>query len=304
LGGSGARASEDGSGRCELARRIIDPAVNPLVPRVLVNRLWQHHFGEGIVRSIDDFGAMGQKPSHPALLDWLACKLIESGWSIKAMHRLMLTSNTYRMSSLPDARAEQVDAGNTLLHRMNVRRLEAESIRDALLAVSGQLEPAMYGPSVAVHLTSYMEGRGRPGQSGPLDGNGRRSIYLNVRRNFLNPMFLAFDAPVPFSTMGRRNVSNVPGQALTLMNDPLVIRQANLWAKRLLTEPARSERERMDNLYLDAFGRPPGALEAHASQAFLAGHAKGPTALRGPTLEAWADLCHVLINMKEFIFVD
>jgi Protein of unknown function (DUF1553)/Protein of unknown function (DUF1549)/Planctomycete cytochrome C len=304
FGGSGARASEGGSGRRELARRIVDPTVNPLVPRVLVNRLWQHHFGDGIVRSIDDFGAMGQKPSHGALLDWLACKLVENGWSIKAIHRLMLTSNTYRMSSLPDARAEQVDPGNTRLHRMNVRRLEAESIRDALLAVSGQLKPAMYGPSVAVHLTTYMEGRGRPAQSGPLDSNGRRSIYLNVRRNFLNPMFLAFDAPVPFSTMGRRNVSNVPGQALTLMNDPLVIHEANLWARRLMTEHAESTRDRVDNLYLDAFGRPPSAVEARASLAFLAGHAKAPTAEWVPALEAWADLCHVLINTKEFIFVD
>jgi mono/diheme cytochrome c family protein len=298
LGGSGSQTSECGSGRNELARGIVDPAVNPLVPRVLVNRLWQHHFGEGIVRSIDDFGAMGQKPSHPALLDWLACKLVESGWSIKSIHRLMLTSNAYRMSSLPNARGEQVDPGNVLLHRMNVRRLEAESIRDALLAVSGQLSPRMYGPSVPVHLTSYMEGRGRPGQSGPLDGNGRRSIYLNVRRNFLNPMFLAFDAPVPFSTMGRRNVSNVPGQALTLMNDPLVIREANLWAKRIMTEHAISSRGRVDKLYSGAFGRPPSALEAGASQAFLDGHANGPT------LEAWADLCHVLLNMKDFIFLD
>jgi hypothetical protein len=187
---------------------------------------------------------------------------------------------------------------------MNVRRLEAESIRDALLAVSGQLKPVMYGPSVPVHLTSYMEGRGRPGQSGPLDGNARRSIYLNVRRNFLNPMFLAFDAPVPFSTMGRRNVSNVPGQALTLMNDPLVIREANLWAKRLMTERTQSARRRVDDLYLDAFGRPPSALEARATQAFLAGHSSATTADSGPTLEAWADLCHVLINMKDFIFVD
>ena len=125
---------------------------------------------------------------------------------------------------------------------MNVRRLEAEAIRDTLLAVSGRLEAVMYGPSVPVHLTSYMEGRGRPGQSGPLDGNGRRSIYLSVRRNFLNPMLLAFDAPVPFSTMGRRNVSNVPAQALTLLNDPLVIREARLWAKRLAAEPAQSTR--------------------------------------------------------------
>jgi hypothetical protein len=308
LGGADASASEGGSARTELARRMVDPAVNPLVPRVLVNRLWQHHFGEGIVRSVDDFGAMGQKPSHGALLDWLSRELVRNGWSIKAMHRLILTSSTYRMSSLPDEHAEQVDPGNTLLHRMNVRRLEAESIRDTLLAVCGQLQPAMYGPSVPVHLTSYMEGRGRPGQSGPLDGNGRRSIYLNVRRNFLNPMFLAFDAPVPFSTMGRRNVSNVPAQALTLMNDPLVIREAQLWAERASAEPARSIPERLDKLYLTAFGRSPWAMEARASEAFLARQRPSPEAVvtkaPEPALEAWADLCHVLINMKDFIFID
>ena len=183
-------------------------------PRVLVNRLWKHHFGEGIVKTTDDFGAMGRKPSHPELLDWLAAELIGRGWSIKAMHRLMVTSSTYRMTSVPQGDAERLDPTNTYLHRMNVRRLEAEAIRDSLLAVSGRLEPSMYGPSVPVHLTSFMEGRGRPGRSGPLDGDGRRSIYLNVRRNFLDPMFLAFDMPVPFSTMGRRNVSNVPAQAL------------------------------------------------------------------------------------------
>ena len=307
LGGSDPSAPEGGSGRLELARRMVDPAANPLVPRVLVNRLWKHHFGEGIVRSTDDFGAMGQKPSHPELLDWLAGKLVESGWSIKAMHRLMLTSSTYRMSSLPDARAEQVDPANALLHRMNVRRLEAEAIRDALLAVSGRLEPAMYGPSVPVHLTSFMDGRGRPGQSGPLDGDGRRSIYLNVRRNFLNPMFLAFDAPVPFSTMGRRNVSNVPAQALTLMNDPLVIRQARLWAKRVLAEyRAVDARAARQTLSRPRSAARPTDSEARASLAFLAGHAKGHrcAAAGSPRVEAWADLCHVLINMKEFIFVD
>ena len=233
---------------------MVDPAVDPLLPRVLVNRLWQHHFGEGIVRSTDDFGAMGQKPTHPELLDWLAARLVESGWSIKAMHRLMLCSSTFRMSSVPDAAAEQVDPANVLLHRMNVRRLEAEVIRDTLLAVTGSLEGVMYGPSVSVHLTSYMEGRGRPDRSGALDGDGRRSIYLSVRRNFLNPMLLAFDAPVPFSTMGRRNVSNVPAQALTLLNDPLVKSQSRLWAERQAAVPGRSVRQRLEEHYLASAG--------------------------------------------------
>ena len=287
---------------------MVDPAVDPLLPRVLVNRLWQHHFGEGIVRSTDDFGAMGQKPSHPELLDWLAASLVESGWSIKAMHRLMLTSSAFRMSSVPAAAAEQIDPANTLLHRMNVRRLEAEAIRDTLLAVSGRLEQSMYGPSIPVHLTSYMEGRGRPGRSGSLDGDGRRSIYLSVRRNFLNPMFLAFDAPVPFSTMGRRNVSNVPAQALTLLNDPLVKSQSRLWAERQAALPGRSVRERLDGLFLAALGRPPSDKEARASLQFLAGQSNRQTAAADttpePKVEAWADLCHVLINMKEFIFVN
>jgi hypothetical protein len=310
LGGSVSPGQEcgSGSGRAELARRMVDPTVNPLLPRVLVNRLWQHHFGEGIVRSTDDFGAMGQKPSHPELLDWLASRLVESGWSIKAMHRLMLTSSVFRMSSKPEPSSEAVDPANTLLHRMNVRRLEAEAIRDTLLAVTGRLGGVMYGPSVPVHLTSYMEGRGRPDRSGPLDGDGRRSVYLSVRRNFLNPMLLAFDAPVPFSTMGRRNVSNVPAQALCLLNDPLVIEQSRLWARRLSLESAHLTGQRLDRLYLAALGRAPTDQEARASLEFLTGRASGqtgvPTSASEPPVEAWADLCHVLINMKEFIFID
>ncbi len=206
LGGldSSSTTAVAGSGRLELAQRMIDPAANPLLPRVLVNRIWKHLFGEGIVKSTDDFGAMGRKPSHPELLDWLAAEFVARGWSIKEMQRLMVTSSTYRMASVPNEVAERLDPSNTYLHRMNVRRLEAEAIRDALLSASGRLVSTLYGPSVPVYLSRFMEGRGRPGRSGPLDGDGRRSIYLNVRRNFLNPMFLAFDAPVPFSTMGRR----------------------------------------------------------------------------------------------------
>jgi mono/diheme cytochrome c family protein len=308
LGGSDASTHDTGSGRLELARRMVDPAANPLTPRVLVNRLWKHHFGDGIVKTTDDFGAMGQKPSHPELLDWLAAELVARGWSQKAMHRLMVTSSTYRMVSTPQGDADRLDPTNIYFHRMNIRRLEAEAIRDSLLTVSGRLDSSMYGPSVPVHLTPFMEGRGRPGNSGPPDGNGRRSLYLNVRRNFLDPMFLAFDMPVPFSTMGRRNVSNVPAQALTLMNDPFVMDQARAWFKRVIIAPDLPLQVRVSQLYEIAFGRRPTHDEVRSCLAFLESQKQPRSARQAASgdeeLIAWTDLCHVLINTKEFIFVD
>ncbi len=312
LGGAGRASPEAGSGRLDLARRVVDSQANPLTARVIVNRLWKHHFGEGLVKSTDDFGAMGREPTHPELLDWLASEFVGRGWSIKAIQRLIVTSSTYRMSSVPIGDAERLDPENVYLHRMNVRRLEAEAIRDGLLAVSGQLVETMYGPSVPTYLNRFMEGRGRPGRSGPLDGDGRRSIYLNVRRNFLNPMFLAFDTPVPFSTMGRRNVSNVPAQALTLMNGPLVVAQARLWAERSLRDTGRSDRDRLHDLFLAAFGRAPTVDETQACLAFLdpstLGDRRTPEDRRRTSssrdLESWANLCHVLINMKEFLFIE
>ena len=142
-----------------------------------------------------------------------------------------------------------------MLHRANIQRLEAEALRDSLLLMSGRLDDRMYGRSVPPHLTEFMEGRGRPGQSGPLDGDGRRSIYINVRRNFLTPMFLAFDFPTPFTSMGRRSTSNVPAQALTLMNNPFVVQQAQLWVERVGAASA-SPADRIRRLYLSAFSRP------------------------------------------------
>ncbi len=295
-----------GSGRLELARRMVERG-QPLLARVLVNRVWKHHFGEGIVRTPDDFGVMGRAPTHPELLDDLAAQFIAGGWSIKALHRLCVLSSTYRMQSEPadPDMARRLDPNNEALHRMSLRRLEAEAIRDTLLAVSGRLDPTMYGPSVAPYLTPFMDGRGRPAASGPLDGDGRRSLYLNVRRNFLNPMFLTFDYPSPASPMGRRNVSNVPAQALTLMNDPFVVGQARLWADRLLAEDregaARSPQARLARLYDVALGRPPSAQETVAGVAFLAEAAQTYGGADDP--RAWADLCHVLINVKEFIYV-
>jgi hypothetical protein len=299
IAGADQPAPARGSGRLELARRLVDPS-DPLLPRVLVNRLWQHHSGESVVRSVDNFGVLGERPTHPELLDYLAAEFVRQGWSLKRMHRLMVLSNTYQMASRGDDRAEERDPQNLLLHRMPIRRLEAECIRDALLAVSGRLDRRLYGPSVLPYVTEFMVGRGRPA-SGPLDGDGRRSIYINVRRNFLTPLFLAFDYPVPFTTMGRRTVSNVPAQALALMNNPFVLQQAERWAKRTLAEPGRTPGERVVGLYVEAFGRRPSDGELADALAFL--KEQGGQYGRPDDPRAWTDLCHVLVNVKEFIFV-
>jgi hypothetical protein len=292
-----------GSGRLELAKAVTDPR-NPLVARVMVNRIWKHHFGEGIVRSPDDFGYQGQPPTHPELLDWLAGEFVARGWSVKQMHRLMVTSAAYRQASraTPEqaAKAVTADPQNKLLHRQNVRRLEAEAIRDAILLVSGRLDRTAGGPGVLPYLTEHQVGRGRP-SSGPLDGNGRRSVYLQVRRNFLNPMFAAFDYPTPFTTIGRRSVSNVPAQALAMLNNPFVLQQADLWARRVLAAPGSAE-QRVRGMYESAFGRPPTAAELEAAAAFVADQSAEHGKPDHP--RAWADLAHVLFNAKEFIFVE
>jgi hypothetical protein len=287
--------------RLSLAKRLVTPS-NPLTARVIVNRLWKHHFGEGLVRSPDDFGVLGQTPTHPELLDWLATELMKNGWSLKQMHRCMLLTSTYQMSSQAEPAADQADADNKLLHKMPIRRLEAEAIRDAMLAVSGRLDTTMFGPGVQPHLTPFMSGRGRPNSSGPLDGNGRRSVYLAVRRNFLTPMLLAFDYPVPFSTIGKRSVSNVPAQALTLLNNPFVLQQAEVWAKQVLSDKEISAAERVQRMYESAFARPPSAQELNEALAFVEeqGRQYGST----NDLRLWTDVAHVLFNVKEFVFVN
>ncbi|TDJ72054.1 MAG: DUF1553 domain-containing protein [Planctomycetota bacterium] len=295
-----------GSGRLELARRITDPS-NPFLARVWANRVWQHLFGRGIVASVDDFGAMGSAPTHPELLDHLATRLAAGGWSTKALIHDLALSRTYRMSSRSSSAGDSADPENLLLHRMPVRRLEGEAIRDAILAASGALDTTAFGPPVPVHLTAFMEGRGRPATSGPLDGAGRRSIYLAIRRNFLPPFFQVFDFPPPATTRGRRSVSNVPAQALTLMNDPFVVEQAERWADRVLAGAEQPDEHRIEALYRTAFARSPDEAELRSALAFLAAQAAlhaaeegGPDGVR----QAWADLCHVLYNVKEFVFLD
>ena len=304
IGGPRRPTLVSGSGRLELARRLVDET-NPLTARVMVNRVWHHLFGRGIVASVDNFGVLGGQPTHPQLLDHLADRFMREGWSLKQLIRSIVLSRAYRMSSYGDPAAVETDPQNLLLHQMPIRRLEAEAVRDAILAVSGRLDKKLFGPSVDVYLTPFMQGRGRP-KSGPLDGGGRRSIYVAVRRNFLAPMMLAFDAPIPFMTMGRRNVSNVPAQALTLMNDPLVVEQSRLWAARVLKDRGASTQERITSIYETAFARPPNDEELAAAEDFLATQARelgltAEMAKRDPRV--WADLCHVLMNAKEFIFI-
>ncbi len=286
-----------GSGRLELAYEMLR---SPLVSRVAVNRIWHHLFGRGIVPTVDNMGVLGLPPSHPELLDYLAARFVREGWSTKSMIRLLVLSRTYQMSSHP-TEADAVDPDNEFWHRMPIKRLEGEVIRDSLLAVSGRLNPIAFGPSIPIHLTEFMQGRGRPGNSGPLDGDGRRSIYISVRRNFLSPMMLAFDTPSPFSTVGRRTVSNVPSQALILMNDPFVIEQANRWSERLLADPTQSVQQRLDQLYLTAFARKPNASESSEAIAFL--NSQGAERSENQRA-AWNNLCHVMFNLKEFVFVE
>lgn len=282
-----------GSGRLQLAEAIVDPE-NPLTYRVMVNRVWHHLMGRGIVPTTDDFGVLGQPPTHPQLLDHLAIRFVQQGGSLKQLLRCIVLSRTYQMSSHSDPDAVAADPNNLLWHHRPPKRLEGEVIRDALLAISGRLDRSLFGEPIPIHLTSFMDGRGKPAKSGPLDGDCRRSLYIAVRRNFLSPFMLAFDMPVPFSTMGRRNTSNVPAQALILMNDPFVLEQAEAWAKRTMQGGSSAE-ERVTAMYREAFARDPNVRELENACRFVSEQPE--------SLDRWRDLAHALINTKEFIFL-
>lgn len=305
LGGASTIDAGPGSGRLALAEALLDPT-NPLPARVIVNRVWHHLMGRGIVESTDDFGLLGSAPTNPALLDHLAWRFShEMGWSIKSLIREIVASRTYRTGSPPlSPEAREADPLNHLWSVREPRRLDGESLRDAILTVSGDLDPQMYGPSVPVHLTPFMTGRGRPGTSGPLDGERRRSIYLEVRRNFLSPMMLAFDSPNPHQTLGKRNESNVPAQSLILLNDPFVVEQAGRMASRLI-EDAPEVEARIAALYLRALARAPSETETRYALAFLQQQAAeiGVAEWRDNSA-VWADLCHAVFNLKEFMFIE
>ena len=290
---------ETGSGRLGLVRTIFDES-NPFPARVMANRIWHHLFGRGLVATTDDFGGLGEVPSHPDLLDHLATEF-RSSWSVKSMIRSIVRSSAYRRSSLPAAstaeRMRSIDPDRTLLAAAPVRRLQAESIRDAMLSASGRLDATLGGVSVGTHLTPFMNGRGRPGRSGPLDGNGRRSLYLEVRRNFANPMLAAFDLPAPMTTVGRRNSSNVPAQSLVLMNDPFVHEMAAAWAESILSDATlATDEDRARRMWRQAFASPPAEEEIRACIDHLDASSD--------RMEAWNDVAHALFNAKAFVHLD
>lgn len=290
------------SGRLELANKVANPT-NPLTARVMVNRLWHHLFGRGLVGTVDNFGRLGEKPTHPELLDYLAARFVEHGWSIKETIRFLVTSRAFQQSALASPEARRLDPGNELLSHGRVRRLEAEAIRDAVIAVSGQLDPKMYGPGVNVYYVAKTEGGG---PKGPLDGDRRRSVYQRIRRNAANPLLEAFDAPKPMSTRGKRDATNVPAQSLTLLNDPFVIDQSAKWAKALVTD-GRGRDDRVRAMFVQAFGREATAEDVAGSWEFLAElaaeHSIPPGELE-TSERVWKDFAQSLFCLKEFIYVD
>jgi uncharacterized coiled-coil protein SlyX len=297
--------AEGHCGRLELAEQVTD-VKNPLFSRVIVNRLWHHLFGRGIVATVDNFGVLGQQPTHPELLDRLATDFQRDNYSIKRMLRRIMLSRTYQSSAASNPPGDERDPANDLLHKQRMKRVTGEALRDMLLQLSGKLDPKMYGPSVPVHLTPFMQGRGRPGESGPLDGAGRRSIYLAVRRNFLSPLEMAFDKPMPTSAIGRRNVSNVPAQALILLNDPFVRQQCERWAERMLADKTLTTEQRLARMGELAWNRTPTDEELKSLRTLLQTQAATlgvPEAQAETNAPLWADVAQVLVNSKEFLFV-
>lgn len=293
------------SGRLELAESLTADD-NPLFARVAVNRIWHHLFGRGIVASLDNFGVLGQKPSHPELLDYLAGEFQDSGYSVKSLIRLLVTSSAYCMSSQPlDRLAEEKDPMNVLLHRASVRRLESEAIRDSILAVADTLNDQMYGESVLAYLSPFNNNHRRPSKSGPMDGDRRRTIYLQVQRNFLPEFQLAFDFPIPDSTVGDRTVSNVPAQSLALMNDEFVATQARAWGAAMAGREDGFD-ARLREMCERAWGRLPLENEIGALRSFVKSQSAAYGIDDGAAMSdarVWTDIGQVLFMAKEFIFI-
>jgi hypothetical protein len=300
-------ASSGSSGRLELAAWITSDQ-NPLTARVIANRLWHYLFGIGLVDTPNNFGAMGSYPSHPELLDYLSQRVMDSGWSLKTVLRELVTSQTYQQSSAPHKELEQVDPQNRLLARMSVRRLDAEWIRDSILLFSGRLDRRQHGPSVPMYVPAYVSpGSDVPLVPGPLDGDGRRSIYLEVRRNHEIPFLSTFGLPKPDLSLGTRDHGPTAAQPLTLLNNPLVIAESLRWSERLLAETSEPS-ERIQRMFEEALSRPATPEEAVEMLKFV----QQQSSLLRPdqsdenviTRQAWADACQVLLNSTYFLYLD
>lgn len=276
-----------------------------MTSRVVVNRLWQHHFGRGIVRSSSDFGYQGTPPTHPHLLDWLASELVNQGWSLKKLHKLIMMSSTYRMSSAGNERALAIDPNNELFWRFNLRRLTAEEIRDSILSVTGTLNLKMFGPPIFPPLSEeVLATASRPGaawgRSSPED-SARRSVYIHVKRSLRHPMLSGFDAPETDTACAVRVTTTVPTQALGMLNSEFLNQQAGLFAARITAAKPDSLTEQLAFALQLTTGRQPAAAVVADDLRFLQElqseeHVTAEEALR--------IFCLLQLNTNEFVYLD
>ncbi|MFO0927189.1 MAG: DUF1549 and DUF1553 domain-containing protein [Gemmataceae bacterium] len=296
--------------RAALARWLTRPD-HPLTARVMVNRLWQHHFGVGIVATSNDFGVQGTPPTHPELLDWLAVELVESGWDLKHLHRLMVTSAAYGQDSVVDpanpahARALTLDRDNGLLWHARRRRLEGEAIRDALLAIAGELNGRLFGPSARPELPAAVGNLGWKPDADAAERN-RRSIYVLVKRNLRYPLFDAFDLPDLHNSCSRRLSTTTAPQALILLNSELTLGRARRWAETLHAAHGEDVERMTVAACRAAWGRPATTAERTLAARFLDRQTAVYRAENAaePSRRAFVDLCHALLNTNEFVTLD
>jgi hypothetical protein len=288
--------SSDKASRLTLVEWLTSSA-NPLVARVWVNFIWQQHFGRGIVATSGDFGTQGARPTHPELLDWLATELMRSGWSTKHIHRLIALSSTYRQAAQPNSANSSIDPGNLYLWRWPLRRLEAESIRDSLLAVSGELDRHLGGPSISPEKE---------------EASLRRSIYLRQKRHEFPVMQTLFDSPIGNESCPRRHVSTVSLQPLYMMNSRFVLKRAEAFAARVLAHAGHDQPRQIEAAFLMALGRPPEQADLEMARAFLDGNETAAASNRSGTARAPEEkelrpgllhFCHALLNLSEFIYL-
>jgi hypothetical protein len=285
--------------RTALADWVTSPE-NPLFARVMVNRIWQHHFGAGIVATSDNLGQSGARPTHPELLDYLATEFISRGWSIKAVHRLILNSAVYRQSSAFRADAFQADPDNRLLWRFRLRRLDAEALRDAMLSVAGELDAKEGGPFVP---TNHAED-GSVVVDEKLAGARRRSIYLQQRRTQVPTLLEVFDAPSVVTNCTIRNTSTVPLQALALLNSDFARNRASAFARRLAQEAGGDPDKRTERAFRLAYGRKPDQKELDLSKRFLAAQCQIWSKEKDGEQRAWIDFCQMVLASNSFIYVE
>ncbi len=282
------------SGRRRALAEWLTSRENPLAPRVIVNRIWHHHFGRGIVPTLDNFGKMGDPPTHPELLDWLSVEFMNRGWSIKKMHKLIMTSEAYQMASAyVDAADSEKDLQNQYLWRYRTQRLDAEVVRDSVLAASGAINLAVGGapvrpplPDTLVKSTIYNVWKNQA--DGP--DVWRRSLYVYRKRGMAYPMFEVFDMPDPNFSAGRRTISTVPTQALTLINNDFMLKQAQMFADRIKKEAGDDPLKQINLAYRIALARPPDDAELALGTDLLGTH-------------SLVDLTHVLLNLSEFLYM-